>query len=605
MSCQHMSAADEAAREAEDSERRWQLLLRILDNPYIFRELGAYLDTEALACLYMLLPRRGRSNWFQRGHLASWGKRHDRPAGELRLSLVASSPLLDLPAYLSYRHLIEHARWGVSASRYTVMDADGLLEILYPDVLEADAVTVHYAYHTHLFRPHPMLHDSGFRLTVRACLFLPVSGPPACFAGNLVLLGVGGQLQFYAPTLAGYQRVLDTRLHASPHGLVCSPRGTALLAGHENTIFIALESDLVRCVYTGVSVHPRSYRGQCFTAEDTFLSVDPTGNVWEHTVERRRPEPSLMKKWKLRRPRGERRAVVTRQLLDYDPRHWPFLLPNTPAELVLTYKPATDSTCDCLLLSAMSRRAGLGATLRLRFAPYEDDGCNDACVFFWRSFVASVVAHPTHESVYVVVVTKLTREDFFSPAYAPQVATTEQPRGTPPHFDPSVTGVVAVYELRFPGGRLVRAVPRFYLHEAPPTSWPGDDGAQPIEPLPPSVRRAYRLYAKQSCTEDWTLQVQAHCGRTHLAIRLDGHTMAHLPLIASADNTVLCQHHTASFCAFAFSANHSFGAVFGRGTHSAHHAPLIACIKYNRFFPDVLADKIEGPLHAVTHEHVS
>ena len=598
---QHQQALSE-----DERRRHWSLLEAVLDTYYLFQALGSYLDTESLASLYLALPPQRRDQWFCRHHLATWGKRHERASGECLLRLNPASTLLNMRSYLSFRHLFEHARWQVGTDDYLSLgDDDAPVYLLREQQQQMeDGVVQLYrvTYHTHLFRRHLM--DKGRDMLVRACLFLPVQGPPQPFAGNLVVLGVGGHLFFYAPTLDGFRLVCNVHLQCSPHSLTCAPRGTALLAAHENSVFVALDLERVHCIFTRVHVAQDTFLGQCFTYEDTFVTGDEAGNVWEHRVVR---SDKRQRRGTTDPVGGRAGSVVTTTLLldhrAYGPNRWPFFHGETTDELVLAFKPGNRVTEDCLLLAGKRPRWGLGSLLRLVFSPgsMDYDSNDDAYVSFPQSLVASLVVHPGHQSVFVVVLTKLTRKAFLE--FAPPVLTT-QPRHMPPRFDLRVTGVVAVYELRFLLGRRLRVVSRYFLDAAPSTTPVASNDFFPSVPLPAEERRAYRMYSDLSLLrQTWRIQVQARCGRTHLTLRLDENTLAHIPLISTADSTVFCQGRDTSFRVFAFSEHHSFGFVAGAGYGPRYHTPLMSCVKYNRFFPDVLPSKIDETPPRVVHSH--
>lgn len=606
--------------ESAEPEKIWGLVLRVLDQYYLFRLLGSYLDAETLASLYLALPPARRDAWFCRRHLAHWGRRH-ASHHRTRLRLDAGSTLLDMGSFLGFRHLYDHARWGVWNRRCRTLDAHGAV-VQDPMVggvppYGGDNGDGPYpfriAYLTYLFRSHPMQKSSygAQHLMVRACLFMPARGPPPPFAGCLVVLGVGGHLIFYAPTEAGFETVASLQLDCSPHSLACSPRGTALLAAHDNAVFLDLSDHRVRCIFTGVCVEQRRFLRQCFTSEDAFLTADEAGNVWEHGVTRGGP---LILLWPPRLARsgggcggGRGGSTVTTRLLldhrDYAPNGWPFFHGDTKTDLAAAYKPATPDTRSCLFLAGIRAGGGMGSVLRLAFSPErgkKGKQRKDLFANFPHALIAALDVHPSHERAYVVVITTQTREGFFSAP--PELSAGVQPRENEPRFDELVTGVLGVYELQFPGGGRVRALPRYFLDECPRTSHPVTQfPVAKIRLLPASHRRAYRLYTARCLKQGWKIQVQARCSRTHLTLRLDRHTLAHIPLVSTGDGTVVCQGLEMDFRVFAFSEHHSFGAVFGAGSGSKFHAALAACGKYQRFFPD--AYEIQRPEKAVLVQH--
>ena len=607
-----------AKRDRTLCVRGWNLTRRVFGDTYLLRLLGAYLNTEALACLYIALPRDWRDLLFDRGNLVAWGKRHDRGGGECLLRLDSRSTLLDMGSYLSFRHLQEHTRWDGE----WVYDDESLLYAEHNEHLEAggmNAVDPSVSYRAiqtaHFFRPHP-IDDIGRRfLAVRACLFLPVKGPPPPFAGNLVVLGVGGHLVFYAPTLDGFEVTCAIELDCNPHGLACSPRGTALLAAHEDAVFVSLQPGIARCIRTGVSVGDASFLGSCFTSENAFLTTDQERRVWHHRLEDGTAPPGgkvrgggkrRKKCASLRQNRASATVKgVTRQSVVWADAPSPNPKARPPrhtlgrdAQLALCYKPRTPDTPDCLLLAHMRHRQGLGPCLVLHLAPRAPEETR-LCITFHRALVASLAVHPGHERVYVLVVTRLKRDEFFRRAWAPLCKRSEEsclPFGN--SFDRDVTGVVAVYELLFAKRELSEVVPRFFL-DAVPLSLPAYE-LHPHRPLPPTDRETRRRMYAPHPEGDLAyfgaapeMQLNVSCGLTHLVVALDQKTLAHLTLFATAESTVACQRLKTPFKTFAFSEHHSFGVVFGCGAGRRHHAPLMSCPKYNRFFPDVIREKIK------------
>lgn len=602
--------------------RQWNLMARVLGIAELMRDLGSFLDDDSLACLYEVLPLRWRDVWISSRHLASWGRRHDRAGGECLLRLLPRSPLLDVPTYLGFRHLHEHARWDLAPPHVVHLDDDNRIA---SDPMEGDSdggislVAFRASYRTHLFKLHDMERpESGVFLLVRACLFLPSAGPPEPFAGNLAVLGFGGHLVFYAPTLDAFKITCVVVLQCSPHGLAISPGGTALLAAHENSVLLRLEKHRARCTFTGVRVDRRNFLGQCFTSESSFLTSDDAGNVWEHALDGDDDDDdgdaSSLPKQRRRQSRcfgssargaGPTGSVVTTTLLfgrrDYGS-PWPFAHGETTDDLALVYKTSTPSSADCLLLAGSAPGRGLGSILRLIFSP-RSCAATSTYVFFRESLVASMATHPSQDCVFVVVVTRLKRSEFFAPSHAPIVRRDAQPRDTAPRFDALATGVVAVYELCFSRGRRARAVPRFFLDCAPPTSPLFESSASfPPDPAPQRHRRAYSLYDNQCLSQNWKIQVQARCGQTTLVLRLNRRTLAHLPLVTAPDNTVFCQLRDKPFRVFAFSDHHSFGAVFGAELHKEYRCGLAACAKYNRLHPDVVREIQRRPV-TVQHCH--
>lgn len=582
---------DSSSSSSSSDQRRdpWPAMRRALYIDHIAGLLGSFLDADAIACLYLALPLGGplRQLWASPRNLASWGRRvGSRGSDLLQLRLDPLSPLLDLPAFLSFRHLHDHAFWE----------------------FEKRTQAFHCA--TKLFLPHPFTPPGAgdARMRVRACTFLPSEGPPPPFAGNLAVLAVGGQLAFYAPTMDGFLPTFRTWLQSSPHSLATSPGGTAILAAHDSSsVFVELDSDRVRCTHTGVAIDADAFLSACFDSETSFLTGDASGNVWRHPIRRlRRPSLKRSAARRLKAAPCDISSYVTsvesELLVDrrtYGPNEWPFHnYCDVRGKLALAHKWKTEDSPDCLLLAAMDPRAGLGHQLRLVFEPRlaRHDARDDAFVYFMQSRVASLVVHPSGDSAFAVVVTKQKREDFFAPERGGAVVSLDgQRRLGMTTFGEQVRGVVGVYELRFGddccGG--VDVLPRFYL-----------DGVTVLEQKDGSSHRhgggiEYDLYRDGRPYPSGEMEISAACGDTHLVVRLSDRILAHLPLASTSASTLANTLHRAAR-RYAFSDRHSFGVVFGaRGGIPG----LAACVKFNRFQRDVCPVPIKQRVPAEEHAH--
>jgi hypothetical protein len=611
------------------------LVLSVMGNHLLMRLLGSYLDKDSIACLYLALPPNLRKLWFTCWQLASWAQRDPRESDQRRLRMERASPLVDLRAFLSFTHLHQHSNWNFSFG-------EG-----YPPF--------HHSiyYQTHLFRSVKV---SG-AISVVACLFLPsvpsigsTSGktddtrqatPPPPFAGNLVVLEADEKLLFYAPTVSGFRLTATVKLGCSPHSLARSPSGRTLLAAHENAVLIQLKPYRVACTFTGVSVRQKTFLPDCFVNDEAFVTGDAYANVWIHTltsvaeVDQQRSTSHQRKRIKTNHQgsHGGGVVVLSHLLLDnrsYGPTCWPFSKKYTAAapggDFVVLYKQATEggdaNRCDgggavpdCLVMAVTTLRAGLGHCLRLRFAPAPSrhrplqpvvvtqteiprhplDLQRDVFVYFRRALVASMVLHPSHQSLFVVVMTKLDRNEFFTPSNFPLLSVDGiECYFHPPLFDDegAVEAFVGVYELRFPGDpgvmpfdQDVAVLPRWYLDGIPPNP---QDVPKDFQP------RTYKLYRRNKNLLVWKPDIVARCNQTHLVVRLSPFRMVHLPLASAFNSTEVYMVPPGScYYAFDFSQFHSFGASFPairRPDHFVHYMckpGMVACVKHNRFFPDV------------------
>jgi hypothetical protein len=198
----------------------------------------------------------------------------------------------------------------------------------------------------------------------------------------------------------------------------------------------------------------------------------------------------------------------------------------------------------------------------------------------------------------VVVMTKLDRNEFFTPSYFPLMSVDgSQMHFQTPIFDDEkeVKAFVGVYELRFPGDPVVppfnldvTVLPRWYLDGMPPNSKYVSKNFQ---------SKMYKLYGNRSSDTHlgWKPDIVAKCNQTHLVVRLNSMKMVNLPLASTGNSTevYMIPYESCSPSAFDFSQFHSFGAAFPaihRPDHYVHYVckpGLLACVKHNRFFPDV------------------
>jgi hypothetical protein len=614
------------------------LVLRVLGNHLFMRRLGSYLDKDSIAYLYLSLPPSLRKAWFTCWHLASWARRDPREDIDQRcLRMECSSPLLDLRTFLSFTHLHQHSEWNFSFG-------EG-----YPPFHPFNF------YQTHLFRPVKVSGSTSV-VSCLFLPSVPSIGstsgrtddtrqatPPPPFAGNLVVLEADEKLLFYAPTVSGFRLTATVKLGCSPHSLARSPSGRSLLAAHENAVLIQLKPYRVACTFTGVSVRQKTFMPDCFVNDEAFVTGDATANVWIHTLTSN-PNQKLSHQTQHRKRLkiddkghydivvggvgGGGIVVLSRLMIDnrsYGPTCWPFRYTKKTvgSDFAVIYKHATEgddaNSCDsggavpdCLVMAVTTPRGGLGHRLRLRFAPTPShrplhplvvtqtsvpshplDLQRDVFVYFRRSLVASMVLHPSHQSLFVVVMTKLDRNEFFTPSYFPLMSVDgSQMHFQPPIFDDekAVEAFVGVYELRFPGDPVVSpfnpdvsVLPRWYLDGMPPNRKYVPKDFQP---------KTYKLYRNKTLRV-WKPDIVAKCNQTHLVVRLSDIRMVHLPLASDCNSTEVYMVQLCSPSAFDFSQFHSFGAAFPaihRPDHYVHYVckpGLLACVKHNRFFPDV------------------
>jgi hypothetical protein len=543
----------------DDDEVCPALVAKVFGQEPIMKLVGSYLHYEDVYNFFRSLPASLQRRWLYHSHLAEWTARR-RNKWEAALRIDRSSPFLDLASYLNFNHLHDHT-WNT--------DGPG----------EEDEDQPLYA--TSMFRHHPM-QPPVRQLHVQACLFLPSKGPAPALAGNLVLLSMmgGGCLTFYAPTLDGFVLTCRVNLECSPHLLACSPGGTALLAAHHNSVWIDVSGPTVRCTFTGIRVDYGS-SGMCFASENSFLTSDYKGNVWLHQLE----EEDSHSRRRLRAGVRPTVGVTTSLLIDcqsYGTAAWPFNKNIGRGTFHFVYKPASPATTDCLILLSRTYFQGKGTAMRLKFAPrlQRDTSGEDYFIYFNKCIIADVVVHPGNEHIFVVVMTRLNREDFFGNGWRPVVSNVGQLYRPSRPIRATESNRVGVYELQFHDDdqKKVTAVPRFML-----------DGLSTFTTLHGHGVCSPRKYPM--IRPDEQKIIHAQCGNTHLTVALSPLLLVHLPLISTAESEVIHHMMKSTFRVFAFSGDLSFGVVFAefREQNPALYnvAGLISCVKYQRVNADV------------------
>jgi hypothetical protein len=541
----------------DDSAARF---LHILAQHYLMRQIGDYLHHEDVVALFLALPQPLRQKWLSPYHLAAWTRRQKASPhngqfdhNEMLRRIEPTSRWLTLDTYLHVHPRMDHSR-----------TTDGPW-----DQNDGGRIFV-----TDLFKDHNFTPQRP-RVKVRACLFLPQRGPTRFLRGNLVVMGWSGQVSFYETSMVSYKLTASINLECAPDSLALSPGGSALLAGHVNSVWIDVSSTVIRCIFTGVTVH-RLHTPHRIYSETAFLTGDYGGNVWMHQLEgggRKRKRSS-----------DQEIRVVTTLFVDskcFGPKRWPFKSGGY-GSISFLYKPSTPSTSDCIIFFDNTHDQGRGSLLRLKFAPHPQKTASDfddVFIHFSRSVIASITVHPEHDFIYVVVMTKLLRKEFFAQnSWSPAVSTVGELCRDGQNWYGRIEHTVGVYELEFPEGRQVVVRPRFLL-----------DG---VDRNGVGSRLKHDLYKE---SEHYSrILIEARCGVTNLTIKLSDELLAHLPLISTAENDVVYHYSEHEFVEFAFSANLGFGILFEDDVRIYDHSKplgLIACTKYQRFNRDVTSIK--------------
>jgi hypothetical protein len=515
--------------------------VRVLRVPHLFFKILCHTTLEATVSLYLALPPAARDLCFRPDYYARLVRLQDlRRTDGVRLQLVAGDEV-DFVSYVKFRHLHLH---GLAMPRSALNSA---------------------CYVVDAYRSHPMLPHQR-EMVVVDCLFLPATAPGR-LSNNLVVLCAGGEFLCYAPGDFCFRLTASSVLRgmeSQAHSLVSSPLGTRLLVvGERYTCYIKLAEDGLLSLLTRIPerILKCNFGSHCFVDESSFLTMDTVNHhlltKWTYSEV---SETMVRRVWlKVRLP----------------------LLGGLDPPKSLVYKRRTENTPDCLILSARPRGLAQGNRLGLvvdffggRETPYKEGGSLDFYEVNFRScVVADHVVHPDQERVYVGVVTRLSRKDFFA-----HVPPTVEECLLPDGF---VVGTGAVYELTFGAGGRMEVRPKFYLDMLERDERVGvfadNWGA--------GQQRLYHFAMSQEP------MMKLQCGRHTLTVKLNSNVLAHIPLVSGPDSTVCYLRPTGTyghFVKFCFSTDHSFGAVF-RGYLALSNSfmwGLKLCPVYNNFSGD-------------------
>jgi hypothetical protein len=515
--------------------------LQVLVKPHVFFKILSYASLEATVALYLALHPDERTTYFRPDYYAKLVRLQCVPP-KVKLQLAGEVDFVD---YVKFRHLHLH---GLAMEKNFLSST---------------------SYAVDAFHSHPMLPPRR-EVMVVDCLFLP-STAPGRLSNNLVVLGAQGELLCYAPDDFCFRLTSETMLHGMDyqvHSLVSSPLGTRLLVVAERHLcYVKLAEDgLDARMRTRIPerILKFTFAAQCFVDECNFLTMD---TYQQH----------LISKWTYC---DDNLTLVRRVWLKT---RLPLLGGlDTPQGLV--YKRATEDMYDCLIVSARPPGLGQGNRLGLIFDYFGSErprGHNSAggLHFYEMAFRSCVIAdhvvHPDQKRVYVAVVTRLTKEEFF--ADVPITLDSEECNLPAPG---EIRGVVGIYLINFISREVgVTVKPKFYLDQLG-----GVTGEE--ETNYPGVG-VYRLYNFSGTRE--TL-VRLQCCRYILTVKLDCSFLAHIPLVSGPESTVCYQRLSQGghFTRCCFSADHSFGAVF-RGYLAMGNdfmTGLRGCPVYNCFSQD-------------------
>jgi len=198
-----------------------------------------------------------------------------------------------------------------------------------------------------------------------------------------------------------------------------------------------------------VDVPQQQFSRECFVNEDSIATADTQGRIWQHTAVFHNSSRGL----RLGRPQLQSRVIRA------------YKQPPEGCCVLMMFKRTLPN---CLVVARRRPLSGLGIWLRFDFFDTTEGGIHNRWIVrFRRCRLASVLMHPDHDRVMVVVITQLTRRQFRAKKndpviFRPGELVTDDPTEAD-NYGERVTGRVAVYEVWFNGASLASATPRFYL----------------------------------------------------------------------------------------------------------------------------------------------
>jgi hypothetical protein len=512
--------------------------VRVLIASELFQQFSSMLEAPSLASLYLALPRDLRASQFSTKMYKFWLRRHVKNEG-VDLAITDNYAKINLASYLAFVHLHQHSL--VSETR-----------------LNDIVVEKHYI--TDIFHGLPM-YPPMLEFVVQSVLFLPMEAP-GIYSGNLVILAREGRVLFYAPGEVVFRQTASIELEQyTAHNLACSPKGrTLVIADCNRTVILLLGGDNdIRCLRTDIPMAKYGFRPECFTDDNTWLSWDERNiNLMSHTVIRRNKYVHS----EIILP-GHKLVNLMDRLLNW--------MPECMSRRCVVYKRPSNGSESCLLLTEYSFKRGLGELLYIIFDPWKKR--EQAVIKFANCHICSYLLDPEHTKIFVIVLTRSSREEFYKPGteQAPKIYTIDHGEGTYTRWTAEerigrrgeVNGTVAVYEI-VPGiNNTIDVRPRFYLGEM---KVPENEAAE--EEPPPRLRRRQQRkrfphYMYDSDDSKREPFVQGQCDKTHLSIRTSWRYIATIPLIAdnNCDIVYVCRQQRSKF---AFSSEHNY-AAFLRG----------------------------------------
>ena len=378
---------------------------------------------------------------------------------------------------------------------------------------------------------HIAMVPSTREFLVQCCLFLPLTAP-GCFANNLVILTENGYVLLFSPEKHAFRLTARFNLRCQCHSIAVSPLGSVILLAHADSMLIKLDSDGVGRMYrTSVWICEKTFLRDCFVSETQFLTASYEDDIMIH---------------EMKSGFGTHTNMQTRYFFkstDYGKAEQPFGYSRS-MEFAFMYKRKTFMTDQALLVMEMPELRGFGNRLRVIYLPQTSK--LNSYYQFVLSIICSVSLHPDHTKAFIVVMTKLSKAEFFNNLYmrAKRYSSpNDDDEGQELNFNEEcftdiVSGYIGVYELDFMNGN---CLPRFYLSGLTTDDYHDDDSTtedSDDEEVANLMRRdRHRLYNIRSSKR----RIYSECSMFGLVIKLDADFYAHLPFCTTADSAIVYQ----------------------------------------------------------------
>ena len=445
--------------ESDSNLRRVEGVLR---QPDLLFRIGSMLSFDDAVALHDAFPSLWRM-WTYSSHYVRWFRRHLHSGVEFpspawkSLSLTNFWQKIDFYSYVQHVHYHRHGSLHRHLPKYKT------------DILQFCGMV-----------------PASAKFLVKACIFLPRTAP-APFSGNLVLLGLHGELATYAASSFSYEPTSHTQLDFCPDALCCSPRGSVVLlpSSHGHTSAVVLGQ--VPVVYaSGLCLDRDSFRAECFWTEDSFLAWSGTSIV-KHTL-------------------GKNERIKSVPFCSAPPFRRHRVVQNQP---VFWVKPKRGLVPACLIFGEVSGVGSLSTRLRVVGGRADD---RDNFVSFEKQNVrvCDCVLHPSQNTMFVMCIHRGSGKLFFSTS---PLVTSREPTLSDPGRRDDWYGTICFYHVNFLADGEVEVLPRFFAGRYSPSD---------------VVDHWGHLYGFKAGRH-----ARAVCTDTHLSVKFQEMGVCHFSLIAS------------------------------------------------------------------------